>query len=182
MGARELLLKLKKTLHLGCKTCGDTPEFGDYCIDHWPGYEDCCRPGCNHYHCEHGFGEEVELVYCKDNPEMVGQKFLQPVGCMNAGCECSGFMTKADLMRMVSELGYARSNGSWELSQMPGVEDVRTSVRLYIDVTTTMDTDDPETRKAIYQKELEIMDKYPGVSFDFHVTWNPKQTEGSIKG
>ena len=60
-------------------------------IDDWSGYDNCWRPGCGHYRCEHGFGEKYKVIYAKDKA-LEGTEGWDPVGCMNAGCPCEGFM------------------------------------------------------------------------------------------
>jgi hypothetical protein len=69
---------------LGCPNgCGQAIFTDGVCVDHWPGYDDCARPTCGHYRCEHQFpGNEWSVSYSKENPEAVGEKFSWPVGCM----------------------------------------------------------------------------------------------------
>ena len=82
---------------MNCKKCSDSIEDFDgiwdgYCIDCWPGYDDCANPVCNHFRIEHAFPDtEWTTVYSKNHPEEVGERFKPEVGCMNAGCPCKEF-------------------------------------------------------------------------------------------
>jgi hypothetical protein len=137
-------------------------------LDEWSGYDNCHSPGCGHYRCEHGFGETWTVSYNRDNPEDVGRKIVAPVGCMNAGCECAGFMTSSEFIGMMQNYSHVLHNAFWELSEIEGVEDVKTVVDVNVRIITKIKNWDRVSRELIYDKERQLREKYPDVPFDFH--------------
>jgi hypothetical protein len=78
-----------------CKNCPEKEFVDGFCVDCWPGYDNCARPGCGHYRCEHIFaGTMMRVAYDKDDPQNVGQEFAPEVGCMvDDGCDhCPEFI------------------------------------------------------------------------------------------
>ena len=80
-----------------CPKCKDPKagsDYDGYCIDDWPGYDDCGNRLCRHYRCEHGFGAVLESVYVAPHitDSKVGDKIQLPIGCMNADCPCEVFV------------------------------------------------------------------------------------------
>jgi hypothetical protein len=139
-------------------------------IDDWDGYDECMRPGCGHYHCEHSHGEVWETTYV--NPALkephfkVGDMVSYPVGCMNSGCKCPGFWNEADLHTFVRRLNAARINGSHDLRQVPGVTRVESDVDIFTESI------EETARDVLYTEEAALYDKHPDVLFDFHVRWD----------
>ena len=90
-----VLAFLRRLFGTGCD-CGEKEFVEGKCVDCWPGYDSCARPGCGHYRCEHQFpGSNTFVVsYSKDNTEQVGESFEWPVDCMvNDGEEhCAAFV------------------------------------------------------------------------------------------
>lgn len=174
----RLLARIRKFFGRGCKVCGEPHHFhwnedGDkvfYCIDHWPGYESCAYPGCNHYECEHCFGETWETIYVKPGaPGSVGDQTVMPVGCMNAGCECPGFRSRAEQNAIVDDFGQARREAYWKIGELEGVEDVLSGVETCVTVRTVMNNPTKELREAVFNEQARLMQKYPKVVFDFNI-------------
>ena len=72
-----------------------------------------------------------------------------------------------------------------ELLKVMGVNSVH--VDEVVHVTTEMDDNDfwdEKTRNRVYEKEIELMDKYPNIHFDFHVKIEKgeKKNEGICSG
>jgi hypothetical protein len=173
---------LRKRTGWGCFKCGSTFfDFGypgldgkkrvDYCIDCWPGYESCGTIGCNHYECEHSHGEVWTTSYVKPGMEdvcgNVGDEVHMPKGCMNAGCPCTGFITRAQRDAQISDIGHARREAYWKLSEMEGVEEIKSEVQIVVNVTILAGHTTRESREKIYAAESELMREHPNVLFDF---------------
>jgi hypothetical protein len=56
-----------------------------YCV-----YLHCADPRCNHYICEHSFGETRKIIWAQD-PALIGVEEVWEVGCLNADCPCDEF-------------------------------------------------------------------------------------------
>jgi len=151
---------LRKRMGWGCYTCGSYLYFGyggpdengervDYCIDCWPGYECCGFVGCNHYQCEHA--EDM---------------------CGNAGCPCTGFITKNQADAHISNLGHACRAAYWALEEMEGIKEVRSEVEMVVRVTTVQSAgstveNSKAWRETIYAVQSKLMREHPDVLFDF---------------
>jgi hypothetical protein len=147
--------------------------------DEWWGYQECMFPGCGHYQLEHSDGTPNKIIYAKDNPELVGTLVVDPVGCLNAGCEdCPKFWTKDDLHNFVQQLGQAKRDAYWtlggwhndEMADKPPVKRVDVHIDIIIRATTILAPTDEAAREVIFKREQGLMEKYPDVTFDFHVT------------
>jgi hypothetical protein len=173
---------LRQKFGWGCVSCGETfYTFGfpdvlegkrvEYCGDCWPGYESCGNVGCIHYRCEHSFGEQWTTTYVQPGqPGKVGDIMDIPPGCMNAGCPCNGFITRAEAAGRIQDYGAARREAYWKLSEMANVTDVVSDVEMCVNVTTYLDTDTREQREKVFEIQSELHRKYPNVLFDFNVT------------
>lgn len=147
---------LRKRWGLGCYACGSYLYFGyggpdetgdrvEYCIDCWPGYESCGFVGCDHYQCEH-----------------------IPGMCGNAGCHCTGFITKSERDIHISNVGHAARTAFWGLSEMEGIKEVRSEVQIVVRVTTVQSAGkDKAFREKVYDEQVKLMQQYPDVVFDF---------------
>ncbi len=146
-------------------------------MDDWEGYDNCMRPGCGHYRCEHSFGEVWTTSYVSSEHHEaagleVGDNVSWPRGCMNGGCHCPGFWTESDLIGWVQQLNHARINGSWDLEKVPGVKHVDSGIQTVVRIDTYLDKDDPEGREAVYIVEETLHHEHPDVLFDFRVRWD----------
>ena len=80
-----------------CNKCHEEfAAFDDYCIDCWPGYDNCADPKCHHFRCEHGVvgGTPMKVIYSKTGSPPVGSIEDWGEGCWNAGCKCKKFAEK----------------------------------------------------------------------------------------
>jgi len=170
-------------------------------LDDWEGYDNCMRPGCGHFRCEHSFGdtwttvyiapgakkhrweenkcafcgvEQVELNKDEDcsNTVREGDKTSWPIGCMNARCKCQGFWTASDLIAFIQKLSSARHNAAYALSEVSGVIHVESGISITVWVDTYTKSRDESSRDAIYDMERLQYDRYPDVSFDFNLRWS----------
>jgi hypothetical protein len=88
--------------------------------------------------------------------------------CGNAGCNCTGFITKNERDRLVSDFGHAARNVFWVLSEMEGVKEVRSEVEMVVRVTVHADNfDSREAREKLYEAQSKLMHEHPDVVFDF---------------
>jgi len=147
--------------------------------DKWWGYQECMFPGCGHYQLEHSDGTPNKIIYSKDRPELVGTLVVDPVGCLNAGCEdCPKFWTKEDLHNFVQQLAIARHHATHmmfydgEGSQIvhdDNVKHVDTNVSIVVQVTTAVASHDHDALSKVFEREGKIRDKFPDVLFNFDV-------------
>jgi hypothetical protein len=154
--------------------------------DEWWGYQECMFPGCGHYQIEHSDGTPNKIIYSKDNPELVGTLVVDPVGCLNAGCEdCPKFWTKEDLHNFMQQLARARHHASHDMfrdgSQYdPNVKHVDTSVSVVVQVTTSVASRDHDALNKVFEREGKLRDKFPDILFNFDVRFEPQEVKTSI--
>jgi hypothetical protein len=143
-------------------------------------------PGCGHYQLEHSDGTPNKIIYAKDNPELVGTLVVDPVGCLNAGCEdCPKFWTKDDLHNFMQLLARARHHATHDMHRDgeqydPNVKHVDTSVSVVVQVTTSVASRDHDALNKVFEREGTIRDKFPDVLFNFDVRFEPQEVKTSI--
>ncbi len=179
----------------GPDCCGlwENPDGRLVECDDWWGYQNCMFPGCGHYQIEHSDGSPNTVVYSKEHPEDVGTEVTWSKGCMNAGCgDCPGFWTKKDLHNFVHSLSYARNQATHmmfydedDVEAVRNVHDdnvkhVDASVRVIVQVTTTVKTRDCEALEKVFAREARIRDKFPNVLLDFDIIYEPEDEKTSI--
>src|SRR5208283_296001 len=155
--------------------------------DKWWGYQECMFPGCGHYQLEHSDGTPNKIIYSKDRPELVGTLVVDPVGCLNAGCEdCPKFWTKEDLHNFVQQLAIARHHATHDMFRDGEQHDlnvthVDTSVSIVVQVTTSVASRDREALSRVFEREGKIRDKYPDILFNFDVRFDPPADREACK-
>jgi hypothetical protein len=154
--------------------------------DEWWGYQDCMFPGCGHYQLEHSDGTPNKIIYAKDHPELVGTEVVDPVGCLNAGCDdCPKFWTKEDLHNFMQQLAVARHHASHDMFRDGDQHDlnvthVDTSVSIVVQVTTSVGSRDHDALNKVFEREGKLRDKFPDILFNFDVRFEPQEVKTSI--
>jgi len=175
---------------IGEKCCGlfRNPDGRLVECDKWWGYQNCMFPGCGHYQLEHSDGTPNKIIYSKDHPEEVGTEVVDPVGCLNAGCnQCPEFWDEAKLHNFVHLLGRARNHATHTLFhdghgsvRDENVRHVDATVSVVVQVTTTVASHDREALNRLFAREQKLMDQFPEVQFNFDVMFE-RQPSTDVK-
>jgi hypothetical protein len=196
MNLKQLKIKLHNAKIRIAATCfGVEPECCGYFqnpdgklveCNEWWGYQDCMFPGCGHYQLEHSDGTPNKIIYAKDHPELVGTLVVDPVGCLNAGCEdCPKFWTKEDLHNFMQLLARARHHATHDMHRDGeqcdlNVTHVDTSVSVVVQVTTSVTSRDRDALNRVFEREGKLRDKFPDILFNFDVRFEPQEVKASI--
>jgi hypothetical protein len=190
IGLHNAVIRVRQFFGHEAACCGyfKNPDGKLVDCDEWWGYQECMFPGCGHYQLEHSDGTPNKIVYAKDKPELVGTLVVDPVGCLNAGCEdCPKFWTKDDLHIFVQQLAIARHHATHMMfydghgsERDENVRHVDTNVSIIVQVTTAVANHDHDALSKVFEREGKIRDKFPDILFNFDVRFEPQEVKTSI--
>jgi len=138
--------------------------------------------------CARCYVDQTEANRDEDCPKTVkaGDLVVDPVGCLNAGCEdCPKFWTKDDLHNFMQLLARARHHATHDMHRDgeqydPNVTHVDTSVSIVVQVTTSVGSRDHDALNKVFEREGKLRDKFPDILFNFDVRFEPQEVKTSI--